>query len=86
MLGQHEVLAACQALCNSQGVQQPKQPGTITSSTGAVLSPRLNPQTRFLLALSYFKPGFQSYRTARSSILGLKLWAVVHSHPPHHNG
>lgn len=35
MLGQHEVLAAHQALCNSQGNQQPRQPGTATSGTRA---------------------------------------------------
>lgn len=44
MLGQHEVLAACQALCNSQADQQPKQPGTTTSGTGAELGPHLHPE------------------------------------------
>lgn len=86
MLNQHEVLAAHQALCNSQGDQQPNQPGTATSGTGAVLSPRLHPQQdpSCFVGPQLFQTVFQSYRNPE--IFHYSFKAGVHSHPPHHNG
>lgn len=68
MLGQHQVPAARQALCNSQGDQQPNQAGTTTGSTAAAPSPSLHPQdaSHFVSPQSYFKPVFQSYRKHES--------------------
>lgn len=65
MLGQHQVLPAHQALCDSQGDPQPNQPGSTTRSTATVLGPSLHPQqdaSYLVRPQSYFKPVFQSYR------------------------
>lgn len=86
MLNQHEALAAHQALCNSQGDQQPNQPGTATSGTGVCSAHTCthNKIQATLLVQSYFKHVFQSYRNPE--IFHSPFKAVVYSHRPHHNG